>query len=183
MIDFQYVLDLEKRDTDINEHLRTLYTIPFAMGAKTIVEIGAGQSTFTLTAVANALESDFYSIDLYESATTQHAPVFKEGEGVLEKEPRCHRIIGDSLEVAKTWDKEIDFFFLDSGHTYELTRDELQAWTPFVRKGGVICLHDMIHTDPILVGCRKAFDEWIDKNKFPYIIYPNRNGFSIVKII
>ena len=56
MIDSDFVWNLTLRDTDIKEHLMTLYSMVVMSKAKTILEIGSGQSTFALTAAANENE-------------------------------------------------------------------------------------------------------------------------------
>ena len=179
MLDFNFVLKLSERDTDINFHLGLLYTIPFVMGAETIVELGSGQSTYVLAAVASMLKADFYSIDLYENS---HLRSFPEGEGLLEQESCYHKIIGDDMEIIKTWENPIDFLFLDTSHTYEHTKEELNSWTTYIKAGGVLAMHDTNHTDPISKGCRIALEEFLEENKnYKAIHFPNRFGFSILK--
>ncbi|MEK6884328.1 MAG: hypothetical protein AABY22_32150, partial [Nanoarchaeota archaeon] len=90
-IGLDYVWYLTLRDTDIKEHILTLYSLAVVSKAKVLLEIGSGQSTFALTAAANENEAEFYSIDLGKSSNLR---LFPEGEGVLEKEPRYHSIEG-----------------------------------------------------------------------------------------
>ena len=106
MIDRNYVINLANRNTDINEYLMSIYNIPVQINAQTIVELGAGQSTYALTAVANKTGGEFYSIDLGEDS---HLRLFPEGKGVLEQEPRYHFINKKALEAVKTWSFPIDF--------------------------------------------------------------------------
>lgn len=35
-----------------------------------------------------------------------------------------------------------DFVFIDDAQTYEMLRDEWEAWAPLVGSGGIIALHD-----------------------------------------
>jgi cephalosporin hydroxylase len=52
-------------------------------------------------------------------------------------------IDGDSIDVAKTFeDESIDLLFLDGSHSYPYVGNELQAWLPKVKKGGIISGHD-----------------------------------------
>lgn len=40
-----------------------------------------------------------------------------------------------------TW--PIDLLFIDDGHYYEMICKEFELWTPYVRKGGWVCFHDV----------------------------------------
>ena len=161
MLDRNHVINMAQKDTDINEHLMNLYNIPVQIGAKTIVEIGAGESTLALTAAANKTEGQFYSIDLKAASVNRSTPGASES---LKSEHRYHLIEGDDMEIVKTWDKEIDFLFIDSSHTYQHTKAEIKAWFPFVKRDSVIMMHDTNHSDPVLVGCRGALDEFLKEN-------------------
>lgn len=184
MIDFDYVLMLSQRDTDIAQHLFHLYSAAIEINAKTVVEIGAGQSTYVLTAAVNKTGGEFYSIDLSEDSRLR---LFPEGKGVLDKEKRYHFIEGNSvidepqrLSVITNWHREIDLLFIDSGHTYDLTLKELNLWTKWVRKGGIICMHD---TSRSWVDCRKALEDFLTNNKDQFVRYQyeNQNGFTILR--
>ena len=52
-------------------------------------------------------------------------------------------IIGDGREVASFFnDESIDLIFLDAGHVYQYVKDELIAWLPKIKVGGIISGHD-----------------------------------------
>lgn len=59
-------------------------------------------------------------------------------------------IIGNTL-LDKTYDKvkealagrEVDFLFIDGGHHYEEVKNDYERFSPLVRKGGIIALHDI----------------------------------------
>jgi len=70
-----------------------------------------------------------------------------------------------SLE--KEWDQEIDVLNIDSDHTYETTKKELDRWLPMVKSGGYVFLHDWEH--PRCPGVRQAFDELVpSKHKLTF---------------
>lgn len=176
-INLDYVWMLTLRNSDTMEHLMTLYSLAVMSRAKTILEIGSGQSTFALTAAANENEGEFYSIDLGRSSNLR---LFPEGEGVLEKEPRYHSIEGNSMDVV--WDKPVDFFFLDSGHTYQLTYDELKKYTPFVKPGGFICMHDVgeFHNEAFQ-DCRRAMLDFLNEVDWKFRTMNCQSGFGIIR--
>ena len=183
-----YVWYLTLRDSDTMEHLMTLYSLAVMSKAKTILEIGSGQSTFALTAAANENKGQFYSIEL--TPQESNLRLFPEGEGVLEKEPRYHSIEGSSVEgrsvegrsIEVQWDKPVDFFFLDSGHTYDLTLAELKKYTPFVKSGGFICMHDTgEYHNEAFQDCRRAMIDFLTEVGWEFRTMNCQSGFTIIR--
>ena len=76
---------------------------------------------------------------LYESFTT--------------KQQHMYLIRGDShkreiVEKVKALldGKKIDFLFIDGDHTYEGVKQDFEMYSPFVKKNGIIALHDIIES-------------------------------------
>jgi predicted O-methyltransferase YrrM len=150
------VLNISLKSSDINEYLMTLYNLPIQIKAKTIVELGAGYSTIALLAAANFLDAEFISVDMGENSWFRGYP---DDFSIYDNETGIERIQEDDMEVFKTWDKEIDFLFLDTSHSYEQTKKELANWPFWVRLGGMFVMHDTAHETGLSVGCREALDE------------------------
>jgi hypothetical protein len=65
-------------------------------------------------------------------------------------------IIKPSVEAAKDFPNFFfDFVYIDADHTYKAVMEDLTAWYPKVKIGGVICGHDFIQMSPDEPG----FDE------------------------
>lgn len=47
-----------------------------------------------------------------------------------------------SHEAVQGWHESIDMLFIDGDHSYEAVRRDWNNWTPFVKEGGIIALHD-----------------------------------------
>jgi len=48
-----------------------------------------------------------------------------------------------SVEGAKDFvDNTLDFVYLDADHSYQAVKDDLNAWYPKLKVGGIICGHD-----------------------------------------
>lgn len=47
-----------------------------------------------------------------------------------------------SVDAAKGWTEAIDFLFIDADHSLEAVRRDWSVWSPFVRRGGHVALHD-----------------------------------------
>lgn len=181
MIDRNYIANLAQSDTDINVYLMSLYNIPVQINAQTIVELGAGQSTFALTAAANMTKGQFYSFDMGPAPQTW-CRGFPTGIGILENEERFHFTQISDIDAEKSWSKPIDFLFLDTSHTYQHTRQELEVWPRHVRQGGIFVMHDTAHEAGDGMGCRKALNEWIDSSKYTivHLLDPKIIGLSIM---
>lgn len=59
--------------------------------------------------------------------------------------------------VAKSWDKQIDFLFIDGDHRYEEVKKDIQLWRPHMKPGGLIAGHDF--AIPEFPGVSKAVQE------------------------
>jgi len=64
----------------------------------------------------------------------------------------------DSIRCAETWQYgEIDMVFVDNNHSYKHVIQEIPAWWPHIKVGGIMALHDY---SPIpWVGVMNAVDE------------------------
>lgn len=80
-------------------------------------------------------------------------------------------ILGDSKEVAKTWNKgELDMIFIDGDHSYEGVKSDILSWTPFLKHGGFILFHD--YDEPTSPGVCRAVNELIrDSGQYKDFFY------------
>jgi hypothetical protein len=67
--------------------------------------------------------------------------------------PNTHIMFGNSqLKHVYDWtvetlgDKKLDFLFIDADHTYEGVKKDFERYSPLVRQGGIIALHDIKDT-------------------------------------
>lgn len=66
-----------------------------------------------------------------------------------------------SVDLAKNIpDASLDFVFIDGEHSYKSVHEDLWAWTPKVRKGGIISGHDYYVTKHGNRGVVEAVDEF-----------------------
>ncbi len=63
-----------------------------------------------------------------------------------------------SDDLAPTWDKLIDFLFIDGNHEYKAARRDIFNYAPFVKPGGWIAFHDVGMKEDVF----RAIEEWID---------------------
>ena len=87
-------------------------------------------------------------------AQAEHDRLFAETVQRLQRfGPRAEILRQTSREAARGFpDAELDFVFLDAQHHYEAVREDLEAWHPKIRPGGILSGHDYL--DGTLNGCR-----------------------------
>lgn len=79
-----------------------------------------------------------------------------------------YEIIRDfSVSAATRFSKaELDFVYIDANHSYQATMDDLNAWYPKVRIGGLIAGHDFLDGDDICgseFGVKSAVTEFMEE--------------------
>ena len=121
----------------------------------TIVEIGSfkGKSTACL-ALGSKKNTKIYAIDTFSGNNED----FSEGvqfvgsgylnefkhnlrkTGVLNKIEICQ---GLSDKFGKSWNKKIDFLFIDGSHIYKDVKKDFDLFFPWVKPGGIVAFHDV----------------------------------------
>ncbi len=162
---------------DMRPYTGLLYSIVkyFRAGADiNIFEIGVRRGISTralLEGLRDRLEvSDtskgngkLYSVDI-----TEREHVIKDKE--LKK--KWEFIYADSTKLK--WSKEIDILFIDGNHSYKYCKADYERYEPFVRKGGLILLHDLTHP-------RYGVKDFWKEIKYSKVILPlNLEGMGIV---
>ena len=90
---------------------------------------------------------------------------------------------GDSVEAAVKWRESmmlhVGTVFIDTDHSYELTKRELAAWAPLIGSSGVMCGHDFTLDG---AGVSKAVNEFYAENKDQYdlMTWTNCFGFFVL---
>ncbi|MDB4459015.1 class I SAM-dependent methyltransferase [bacterium] len=137
------VLGKDREQTDISDHLSTLYGLALISAPKLIVELGTrgGESTRALLAGASRTGATILSIDIEDC-----------GDIEMPFKDQWNFIKADDVEFGKNefegWCKgkglepQIDFLFIDTSHVYEHTKDEVAIWEKFLSPGGVMAFHD-----------------------------------------
>ncbi len=47
-----------------------------------------------------------------------------------------------SYNIVKDWDKPLDFLFIDGDHNYHAVMQDFVQWTPHLKVGGLLAIHD-----------------------------------------
>lgn len=130
-----------------------------------IVEIGTylGKSAICLgLGTKDANREKVYTIDIVDriKKINEFLEAFNVEDYVIP-------IVGNSLDVAKTWDKLVRLLFIDGSHLYEDVKVDFLSWEPHVAKNGIIVFHDALeYIDPN--GPFRVINEILVTNKQKY---------------
>ena len=139
------------------------------------VEVGAwkGKSAAYMTVEIINAEKDieFYVVDTWEGSS-EHKDnpelqelfhIFTENMKPVENYYIPMRMT--SLEAATRFeDESLDFVFIDAAHEYEHVKEDLNAWYPKIKKGGILAGHDFYPDQPNWGGVHKAVTEVFGTN-------------------
>jgi len=133
----------------------------------TFVEVGSwkGKSIAFLTVeiINSGKKIDIFSIDTWKGSSehSEDADVVNDRlydlflSNIKPIEDHITPIRKPSIEAAKDFnDDSIEIVFIDAAHEYEPVKEDINAWLPKVRKGGLIAGHDYL-----LPSVKKAVDE------------------------
>jgi len=129
-----------KNRIELAQHFATL-------GFKKGVEVGVCDGVYSEKLMENIPGLTLYGIDPY----TEYPGYPK--ERIEQKEKAAEERLGKyenyvlvkarSVEAAKLVpDESLDFVFIDGEHTYPSVTEDIEAWYPKVRKGGIFSGHD-----------------------------------------
>jgi predicted O-methyltransferase YrrM len=154
---------------------------PVAGGdAGPMLEIGSycGKSAVYLGAAALELGTVLFALDHHrgseenQAGWDHHDPEVVDADlGRMDTLPRFRRtihdaglegtvvaLVGDSPTVGRYWTTPLGFLFIDGGHGTEPAHRDYEMWTPHVRPGGLLAIHDV-------------FPDPADGGRPPYEIY------------
>ena len=146
--------------TGIEPHAYLLTGLVVATDAKMVLEIGTGWF-YSGQAFLHGLEiTGGFLISCDPNPRVEYS-----------SHPQFTFIKKKSSELIQSWNKIIDILFIDDGHEYEEVKSDYENFSPFVKKGGLILLHDTKHKYTIYPGperfCKEIFIPKISLNLFP----------------
>jgi len=145
--------ELQKSDLDLAVIL--LYNLVKDRNAKTILELGVrdGISTRAFLLACKEINGHLYSVDIKDYPKTRK--IIEE----MKLDKYWTYYIMDDRKFYKIWKKKVDLLFIDTSHKFEHTLFELEQYSKFVKKNGIILLHDTLAE--MWPGVKQAIDEFI----------------------
>lgn len=148
------------------KHLKGLEGIGFEIGCL---------DGFSTAIILEASNLHLTSVDPFIPDSMEASLIGKK-ERVLENtEPwkdRFTLIEGYSYQVVVSWQQPLDFLFLDGDHTFAAVQRDYVEWTPFIKPGGLLAMHDSrmgrpgganFHQGPSAVAAENVYgqpDKW-----------------------
>jgi predicted O-methyltransferase YrrM len=171
MISFDEIAEESKASIQ-KEDLKILLPIIAKIQPKNILEIGMHQG-YSMEVWRKAFNPE-HLVGLEISVPTQES--YTE-EGFLWNT--------DSHKPTPIGINNIDFLFIDGDHSEAGVRQDFEMYSPLVRKGGIIVLHDVVYTStdenaPVMV--KPLWEEL--KLKYPYVEIKTANstGMGVIWI-
>lgn len=136
-----------------------------------IVEIGSyrGKSTIALALGLQGV-GRVTAIDPHEGAkygfSMADVPILEKNLKDFGVSHHVDMTIAKSSDVAKTWDQPIDVLWIDGDHEYAGVKADVDNWTPFVRKGGYVAMHDC--GSDKWPGVQQALNELLQTGEWEY---------------
>lgn len=148
-----------------------------ALGLLKGVEVGVYKAAFTTSLARKAPLAEITGVDAWAAYqgykdeeendldTAQAAAIEK-----TKPFPNITLLKGWSLDAAKNFaDDSLDFVYIDANHDYEHCQEDLAAWVPKVKKGGLVMGHDYVRDLKKNVGVIRAVDEWVKQNQIAHL--------------
>ena len=130
-----------------------------------IVEIGSwiGESTCILASGLKGSQAKMYAIDTFKGDASDHSArdrykkrfsklrtdntkdIFDRNITHFNLTSRVTAIAADSLTASKEFcepPNSIDLLFIDGDHSETATRNDIEAWLLYVKRGGIVIFHD-----------------------------------------
>jgi MMP 1-O-methyltransferase len=129
-----------------------------------LLEIGSycGQSAIYLGAAARACGTVLFSVDHHRGSEEQQPgqeyfdprlvgtdgridtlPTFRRALAATGLESVVIPVVGDSATVAAHWGTPLGLVFIDGGHSEVAAQADYAGWSPFLRAGGLLVIHDV----------------------------------------
>ncbi len=130
---------------DIKARLHELYLLACDAPGASLVELGVrgGDSTRALLAACEDTGKTLYSYDIEDCEPRVRFETARMGLGWFKADWNFFEM--DSVRAAKKLPPlsgSVGLVFVDTDHTHETTKQEIEAWAPHVLPGGYLVFHD-----------------------------------------
>lgn len=146
-----------KNRIELAKHFASL---GFTKGA----EIGVYLGYYSRVLLDNIPGLTLYCIDSWDRNKTRQR-AFDSALETLGRYPGANLIKGESVPVSEEFeDGSLDFVFIDADHSYEAVKQDIEAWYPKVRSGGIVSGHDYFESPKKTVQVISAVNEFVKKH-------------------
>jgi hypothetical protein len=146
----------------------------------TFVEVGSWKgrsSSYMCVEIANSQKNiNFFCVDTWQGSREHHVTEDLYWTFMQNMAPVKNFFVPwkmTSLQAAKLFDdRSIDFVFIDASHEYQDVKNDICAWFPKVKRGGILAGHDYDDNWP---GVKQAVNECFKKvvvNEGCWAVFP-----------
>lgn len=160
-----------------------------------IAEIGVACGGFARQVLEHWQGIRYHMVDIWESQDKEvyrektegidYSSYFKECQEVAAKYPIVMMHKGYSVDVSKCFqDESLDCVYIDANHAYEAVLNDMDAWYPKVKPGGIFAGHDYGNDIgfPHFCQVKGAVDRWATEHRLIFT-YSRCNSWWMVKPI
>lgn len=159
------------------------------------VEIGVAEGWYSRKIMELGLINKLYGVDPYiphqgyrdYTRETTYNKLFTRAHERLDKYPNYEFIREFSTDVAKRFaDNSLDFVYIDGDHSYKAVTEDIKAWLPKLKLGGILAGDDYMNSDrdKRFYDVTRAVDDFIAQHKLPLFLYTagrNPTNWMVVK--
>lgn len=113
---------------------------------KTFVEVGVYEGNTSRYLLGRFPELHIYAVDPYKHYSGYATANLSRAKDIATDVLHHDRVLWVkefSIDAASRFDEEsLDIVFIDANHKYGYVKEDLQAWWPKVRRGGIMSGHD-----------------------------------------
>ncbi|MEH6580555.1 MAG: class I SAM-dependent methyltransferase [Halioglobus sp.] len=156
------------------DEAQALYEHALAVSALgPVLEIGSycGKSTLYLGLACRENNSTVFALDHHRGSEEHqlgeffHDPdLYDQGSGLMDTFREFRRnirgaglddtvvpVVAGSEAAARCWQTPLGMVFIDGGHSLDAALTDYRCWTPHLKRGGILAIHD-IYPDPFKGG-------------------------------
>lgn len=143
------------------------------LGFKKGAEVGVFAGHYSDILLNNIPGLELFCVDFwggytgYRDKGFDHHMIAAYNKAKATLEGRATMIKAFSVEGAKQFDDEsLDFVYIDANHEYKFVKEDIEAWTPKVRKGGIVSGHDYYVSKTGNDGVIRAVNEYAKEHGY-----------------
>lgn len=137
------------------------------------VELGVAEGQFSRDMLNWGIKK-LYCVDMWEQDLSKKGDVSYDNEWHTRNYENALKLLkpfGDKARILRgpttkmhqyVSDGECDLVYIDAAHDYQSVRNDIEAWLPKVKKGGIMAFHDFANDD---YGVRQAVVDMFDLDR------------------
>lgn len=142
------------------------------------VEVGVYRGRFTQALAKRAPKMQLVGIDAWKvyPGYKDYEDNDLESEAYLDAKRRTEGL--GNVKLVNSWsvdaskmfkDESIDYIFIDANHSYEWVVEDMKAWIPKIKKGGIVMGHDYFVHKKLNFGVIQAVNGWVETHQIKHL--------------